>query len=761
MKDMTPKAELHPHAEQMSHQLDLDIQGMSCSSCAGRVEKALKSVEGVEDAVVNLATEKARVHIKSTNIKANRLIEAIVEAGYQAQALESDEASDETYHRQKNKKIQALRHQKMDVLTSSILTAPLVVPMIIGPFGIGFVVPAWVQFILALPVQFYFGAVFYRNAWSAIKNKAANMDVLVALGTSAAFGLSLYLWWMRPEHHHSHLYFESAAVIITLVLFGKYLEARAKMQTTNAIMALQALKPERARILKNGQEVEIPLRHLKLNNVLLVRAGEKIPTDGIVIEGYSHVDESLITGESLPVSKRVGDKVIGGSLNSNGFLQVQVTALGGETVLARIVRMVEEAQTGKAPVQRLVDKVSSIFVPVVLLVALVTLLVWGFSTGNWESAIVNGVSVLVIACPCALGLATPTAIMVGTGVAARSGILIKDAEALELAHRVSTVAFDKTGTLTEGSPKVAEFVAHQEDSQTVLKWWSGLQMGSEHPLGRAALAYALEKGLNPVPARNVTVKPGSGLQGELETGTYVIGHERYLSEQGIDPSPLQKIAEVRYQMGESISYLGRLEDKKLLGIMSFSDHSKPTAKLAVDKLHRLNVKTLMLTGDNEGSARKVAQEIGIDSVRAQILPEQKSQVISELQSRNEVVAMIGDGVNDAPALALADVGVAMSTGTDVAMQTAGITLMRGDPVLIADAIDVSRKTYRKIQQNLFWAFIYNVIGIPLAALGFLSPVVAAGAMAFSSVSVVSNSLLLRGWKAESQRKSQNSQGSAL
>ncbi|UOF01267.1 heavy metal translocating P-type ATPase [Bdellovibrio reynosensis] len=747
----------HNHGSQEhSKELHLEIEGMNCASCVNKVQKALKSVDGVEDVAVNLATEKAKVTFKGHGPGHKDLSEAVKKAGYSVKFKNEDRHTENHMHHGEvpgEDKQKSLRRQGLKVLIAFGLVAPLVLPMILQPFGISFHWSPFVQFILAAPIQFWLGARFYGTGLKAIKNFSGNMDLLVALGTSAAFGLSLYIWlFSGSEHVAEKLYFEAAAVIVTLVLFGKYLEAKAKLQTSEAIRALQSIRPETARIKTAEEEKEIPINAVKVGDVVIVRPGEKIPTDGTVLHGNSEVDESLLTGESLPVAKTPDSKVIGGSINSFGVLHVKTTAIGAESTLERIVRLVENAQAAKAPVERLVDKVSAVFVPVVMLLALITILAWGLSTGNWEQAIINGVAVLVIACPCALGLATPAAIIVGTGVAAKVGILIKDAEALEIAHSVTKIAFDKTGTLTEGKPQVSNFVSVEGSDSAVFAQLASVQSGSEHPLAKVTLAWAKNHGIKYEPAQNIKAIPGKGLEGVVNGENIIVGTFKLMAERNIDLGSLQQRFEQRMNEGETVSFIANTSSGKILGMISFSDQPKAESKESIAKLHELNIKTMMVTGDNEGSALKVAKALGIDEVKAQVLPGEKAQVVESLKVQGERVAMVGDGVNDAPALAAAHVGIAMATGTDVAMHTAGITLMRGNPLLIADAIEISRRTYSKIKQNLFWAFIYNIIGIPLAAAGYLSPVLAGAAMAFSSVSVISNALLLRRWKPASQKR---------
>ncbi|EZP40041.1 heavy metal translocating P-type ATPase [Janthinobacterium lividum] len=717
-------------------EIDLNIAGMTCASCVGRVEKALLKVPGVLGASVNLATESARIKVTG-GLEAGTLIAAIDKAGYAASVPAASQASAPAA---------APNRDGMKVAFAAVLAFPLMLPMLLEWAGIHLMLPGWLQFALATPVQFYFGARFYKAGWKAARAGSGNMDLLVALGTSAAYGLSVYQWLTAGEML-PHLYFEASAVVITLVLLGKWLESRAKRQTASAIRALQVLRPESARVRRDGVELDLPVEQVKVGDLVVIRPGERVAVDGVVVEGASQINESLITGESLPVDKHPGDKVTGGAINADGLLLVRTQAVGGETTLSRIIRLVEDAQAAKAPIQHLVDKVSAIFVPVVLVLALLTMLGWWFATGELENAIINAVAVLVIACPCALGLATPTAIMAGTGVAARYGILIKDAEALEVAHAVNTVVFDKTGTLTVGKPALAALHAHGIDDARLLQLAASIQRGSEHSLATAVLEAAAARHIEPLPATGLSALPGRGLAAHVDGLELKLGSTRLMQELNVDMAPLAEQALSLENTGNTISWLA--SGKELLGLFAFSDQVKPNAQAAIAHLHSLGIQTVMLTGDNQGSADAVGKLLGIDTVAAKMLPADKTAKIVALKGEGAKVAMVGDGINDAPALAAADVGIAMSTGTDVAMHAAGITLMRGDPALVADAIDISRRTYSKIRQNLFWAFIYNLIGIPLAAFGLLNPMVAGAAMAFSSVSVISNALLLRRWKARS------------
>ena len=721
-----------------AHSLELDISGMTCASCAGRVEKALAKVQGVKSVSVNLATERAHVELLG-QVDTSLLINAVSQAGYGASVHQTEKATEDDQQKR-------LHRERWALTLVIVLALPLVLPMLLAPFGVHWMLPAWAQFLLATPVQFILGARFYVAAWKAVKAGAGNMDLLVALGTSAGYGLSLYEWAIAEPGSMPHLYFEASAVVIALVLLGKYLESRAKRQTASAIRALEALRPERALRVIDGQEQDVAISDLRLNDLVLVKPGERFPVDGEVVEGQSHADEALISGESLPVPKQPGDKVTGGAINGEGRVIIKTLALGTETVLARIIRLVEDAQSAKAPIQKLVDKVSQVFVPVVLLIALATLLGWWLYGAPIETALINAVAVLVIACPCALGLATPTAIMAGTGVAARHGILIKDAEALERAHEVSAVVFDKTGTLTSGTPQIAHFSALDGNEAHLLQAAGALQRGSEHPLAKAVLDACAARSLNVPDVIDSQSLTGRGIAGTLEGRRLALGNRRLLEETGLNPGSLAESAQAWETEGRTLSWLiEQSPQPQVLGLFAFGDTLKPGALSAIEQLNARHISSHLLTGDNRGSAKVVAEALGITDVHAEVLPADKAATVAELK-KTGVVAMVGDGINDAPALAAADIGIAMGGGTDVAMHAAGITLMRGDPRLVPAALEISRKTYAKIRQNLFWAFIYNVIGIPLAAFGFLNPVLAGAAMAFSSVSVVSNALLLKFWK---------------
>ena len=727
--------------EVRSRQTEVKVEGMTCASCVGRIEKALLKIPGVSAASVNLATEKATV-TTFADISFAALAAAIEKAGYVAKPVEATPGAAEP--------VTNGLPAWWPVFAGTLLTLPLLVPMLLELLGIEWRLSGWAELALATPVQFWLGARFYRAGWKAIRAGTGNMDLLVALGTSAAYGLSVYeLIWKGADGGMPRLYFEASAAVITLVLLGKWLEARAKRQTAEAIRSLNALRPTMARVVVADVEVSTPIEQVAVDDIVVIRPGERVPVDGKVIDGRSHVNESLITGESLPVAKAVGDSVTGGSINEEGLLRVRTAAIGAETTLARIIRMVESAQAAKAPIQRIVDRVSAIFVPVVLGLALLTFVAWFLYSGNAEQAVISAVAVLVIACPCALGLATPTAIMAGTGVAARQGILIKDAEALEVAHSVTVVAFDKTGTLTEGKPSLVAIEAVEDgDAGEVLQLAAALQKTSDHPLAHAVMEKVRSQ-RTPLPqAHEAQALPGRGVLATVNGRHLLLGSTRLMNEESADPGALLMVAKRLEGKGRTISWL--LERKegrtRVLGLLAFGDTIKAASHTAIARLHELGIRTVMLTGDNQGSANAVARELGMDEVRAELLPGDKASIVQELRQQGHVVAMVGDGLNDAPSLVAADVGLSMSTGTDVAMEAAGITLMRGDPRLVADSFDVSRRTYSKIKQGLFWAFAYNILGIPLAALGMLSPVIAGAAMAFSSVSVVTNALMLRRWR---------------
>jgi len=712
----------------------LQLGGMTCASCAGRIEKALLRTSGVLSAQVNLASEVATIAITPGATTTAALITAVEKAGYQAQPALTTSAEAQ----EKEKVVAARSRRELGILlVSALLTVPLVAPMILAVFGFRWSLPGWGQLALAAPVQFVAGARFYVGAWSALRSRSTNMDVLVAMGTTAAFALSVVML-----ESGGHLYFEGAAAVITFVRFGKWLESRAKQGTTQAIRALMALRPEKARVRRGDTEIEVPPETVGRDEIVIVRPGERVPVDGTIVEGESQLDESLLTGESLPVLKKEGDEVTGGSVNGGGLLAIQTTRVGEDSTLAHIVALVEEAQASKAPIQHTVDRISEIFVPTVLGVALLTYVGWFLYGASMSQSVINAVAVLVIACPCALGLATPASLMVGTGVAARAGILIKDAPALERTRDVDLVIFDKTGTLTEGKPEVREVLA--ADEVALLTAAAAVQAGSEHPLAEAIRRAAKDRELSVPSVDDFVSMPGKGVRATLDGVELFLGSPRMVREMELGFGPWEERATALE--GEGMTVVWVVEGAAVMGGIAIGDPPRESSKEALAVLAKAGIETLMLTGDNKAAANTIGAALGVGRVIAEVLPGDKAAVVRSLQEAGHVVAMVGDGVNDAPALAAADVGFAMGSGSDVAMHTAGVTLMRADPRLVADAISVSRATTRKIRQNLFWAFAYNTVGIPLAALGFLSPMVAGGAMALSSVSVLSNALLLRRWR---------------
>ncbi len=723
-----------------------NIAGMTCAACAARIEKGLAKLPGIESAMVNLATEKAQIHFDSSITTPQTIIEKIESIGYQASLISERYDEEET---NSNSRKQELKNDKRDLLIASLLTAPLIFPMLFMPFGFMLMPNAWAQLILTIPVLFYFGFRFFKSAYNAILNFSGNMDLLVTIGTSSAFFLSIYHLILNEQDNGIHaqmrpLYFESASVIITLVLLGKYLEKRAKGQTTEAIKALKDIIPDTATILIDDVEKTILVKEVIVGNIVIVKPAERIPVDGKVINGESSVDESLITGESLPVHKLINDSVIGGSINNEGLIKILVTKVGSETLLSKIIKSVEDAQMNKAPIQRLADKISAVFVPVVLLISLLTFFGWYFKTGIFEVSLINAIAVLVIACPCALGLATPTSIMVGTGLAAKKGILIQDAESLERAHKVQVVAFDKTGTLTVGKPLLVSYknISSFSDEE-FLRLVGSLGKTNLHPLSQALASKMHELNLISLTILNSRNVPGLGFGGEIKSESFIIGNLKFMRENQVDYSIYQSEIDEYMGQGFTLSIIANLTQKKILGFLAFSDQIKNESFDAIKTLHQNGIQTIMITGDHESAANKIAKALGIDSVYSNVSPTEKLKIIEKIKGQGFVVAMVGDGVNDAPALAKSDVGIAMSTGSDVAMHTAGITLMRGNPMLIPDALFISKKTYNKIKQNLFLAFVYNIIGIPLAALGMLNPMIAGLAMALSSVSVVTNALMLK------------------
>jgi Cu+-exporting ATPase len=738
------------------------VGGMTCASCVARVEEALSSVPGVISASVNLASEKATVeYLEGTGLADMR--RAVKDAGYElgpeAQALED---------------VTTAAQREIRVIRSRFIIAVILAAAIMAlMWSPSFAGKSYLLWALATPVQFWAGLRFYRGAWGALKHKTSDMNTLIAVGTSVAYFYSmiavLFPGLFATGVVELHLYFDTSAAIIALILLGRFLEARARGQTSEAIKKLIGMQPKTALVIREGKEREIPVEEVQVGDLILVRPGERVPVDGIVRQGYSSVDESMITGESIPVEKKVGDEVIGATINKTGSLQFEATKVGKDTMLAHIVRMVEEAQGSKAPIQRLVDVIASYFVPAVIGIAIVTFVVWYFvgPAPALTFAFLNFVAVLVIACPCALGLATPTAIMVGTGKGAEHGILIRNGEALERAHQINTVLLDKTGTLTRGEPSVIDVIAAPFSSpEEVLRLSASAEHSSEHPLGEAVVKAALEKKLELSPSSDFNAIPGQGIEAIVEGKKLCLGNLMLMKERGFSLNGLEKKAAEFLERGKTVMFLGR--DSQVAGIIALADTLKPGAKEALQALHKMNIETAMITGDNRRTAEAIAREAGIDRVLAEVLPEHKAGEVKKLQEEGKVVAMVGDGINDAPALAQADVGIAIGTGTDVAMETGDITLIRGDLMGVVTAISLSKRTMRTIKQNLFWAFAYNTALIPIAAgvlylafgnvgvpsglhfilgeYGFLNPILAAAAMAASSITVVSNSLRLRRFK---------------
>ncbi len=719
--------------------VEFAIGGMTCAACSARVDKRLNALEGVTSATVNLSTERALVRYTPGVVSVEDLIERVVKTGYTASEISDSSGDKERLAREKK-----ARRDLWMLAFSVILSLPLLLQMTshLSWSGEPWEWPRWWQMALAAPVQFIVGRRFYVGAYNSLRGGGANMDVLVALGTSAAFFHSAAVTMLGFDS--MHVYFEASAVLITLVLLGKIMESRAMGRTSEAIKKLMGLQAKTARILREGEEREVPIEQVIVGDIVIVRPGEKFPVDGVVIEGTTSVDESMITGESIPVDKSPGDAVTGATINKNGAIQFRAARVGRETALAQIIRMVEEAQGSKAPIQRIADQISGIFVPVVVVIAVITSALWFYYAG-FTPALVNAVAVLVIACPCALGLATPTAIMVGTGKGAEIGILIKGGESLETAHKLDTVILDKTGTLTKGEPEVTDIVPFDGlGERDLLQLAASAEQGSEHPLGEAIVERGKREGVELLPATEFKAVPGYGLEVTVDGRGLRFGNVKLMERHGVSLDGHESAVAALEAEGKTVMFLSG--DKGLLGVVAVADTLKETSPRAVRELRAMGIEVYMMTGDNRRTAEAIAAQAGISNVLAEVLPEEKAAKVKALRAQGKRVGMVGDGINDAPALAEADVGFAIGTGTDVAMEASDVTLMRGDLLSVVDAIRLSRATLRKIRQNLFWAFFYNILGIPLAALGFLSPVVAGAAMAFSSVSVVSNTLLLRRWR---------------
>ncbi len=728
--------------------VQIQVEGMTCASCVAHVEKGIKGGTGIDMAAVNLATEKATVSFDPKVTGIDEIIDHIKDAGYGAHiAKDDEEAEKKKAHTQKLKR---------ETILSAILASPLVLAMIAGIAGIEalmFLHNPILQFVLATPVQFYIARRFYVVAYKTVKAGNPGMDVLVALGTSAAYLFSVFNAFFAPLAgvESSGLYFEASAVIITLVLFGRYLEDMAKGKTSEALKRLMDLQPKSARVRRDGQELDLPLSDIVPGDLVLVRPGERIPVDGLVRSGATAVDESALTGESMPVEKSIGDSVLSGSLNSYGALEIEAEHTGKDSVFARIIQIVEEAQGSKSPIQELADKVAAVFVPVVLSIAVITFLIWAFVFSSVTQGIISAVAILVIACPCALGLATPTAIMVSTGVGAQRGILIRNGKVLQQMEKVKTIVFDKTGTITKGKPEVNQFILlGSGDKKHLLQVASSLENTSEHPLGKAIVEYGKSQGAEISDLEEFSAVPGRGVRGVLDGDEYFVGTERFMSENGISTSSYADRKSALEEEGNTVMILSTADEA--LALISVSDMIKESSLESINRLKQQGVKVVMITGDNKRTAAAIAKKAGIDHVLSEVLPEGKAEQIEILKREGNVVAMVGDGVNDAPALATADIGIAMAEGSDIAMESSDITLMRSDLAEVSVALELSRRTMNKIRQNLFWAFFYNALGIPFAGLGFLNPMIAGAAMAFSSVSVVSNSLTLKRFASHKEKK---------
>lgn len=726
--------------------IDFQITGMTCAACATRIEKGLNKLPGVAKATVNLALETAHVEYLPGDVTVSDMVKQVDKLGYKAAPKQEVQESGD-------RKAKEIKKQKMKLLLSAILSFPLLWAMVSHFSFTSFIwlpdlfMNPWFQFALATPVQFIIGRQFYVGAYKALRNGSANMDVLVALGTSAAYFYSLYLTIQsiaQTGHHMVELYYETSAVLITLILLGKLFESLAKGRSSEAIKTLMGLQAKTALVIRKGQEISVPVEEVVKGDVIIVKPGEKIPVDGIVVEGVSSVDESMLTGESLPVEKHAGDAAIGATINKNGILKIEATKVGKETALAQIIKVVEEAQGSKAPIQRVVDKISGIFVPIVVGIAVVTFLVWYFivDAGNFANSLEKAIAVLVIACPCALGLATPTSIMAGSGRAAELGILFKGGEHLEATHKIDAIILDKTGTVTKGKPELTDVILKGSNNENdFLKWVGAAERNSEHPLAEAIVTGIKEKGIELPATEEFEAIPGYGIRAVVEGKEVLVGTRKLMAKNDVGIEEIVSTMNSLEEMGKTAMLVAI--DKQYAGLVAVADTIKETSKEAVQRLKDLGIEVVMITGDNSRTAKAIGDQAGIDHVLGEVLPEGKAIEVKKLQEEGKKVAMVGDGINDAPALATADIGMAIGTGTDVAMEAADVTLIRGDLNSIPDAIFMSRKTMANIKQNLFWALAYNVIGIPIAAIGFLAPWLAGAAMALSSVSVVLNALRLQ------------------
>ena len=717
--------------------ISIDVLGMNCAACSSRVEKVLLKQEGVISANVNLLANKANIEYDANKIKLEDLMKIIEKTGFKAKIGVKKDLSRDKELREKE-----IKSLKTSFIISAILSIPLFSAMFLHMAGIDNILNnGWFQLALATPVQFIIGYRFYKGAYNSLKGGGANMDVLVSMGTSAAYFYSIYN--LLTEVHQ--YYFEASAVIITLILLGKTFEAVAKGKTSEAIKKLIGLQPKTARVIKDGVEIDIPIEEVEIGDIIVVRPGERIPVDGMIVEGNSALDESMITGESIPIDKTIGDEVIGATINKFGSFKFKATKIGKDTVLSQIIKLVEDAQGSKAPVQRLADKISGIFVPVVMIIALITFIGIYIIGKNFNQGLMNAVAVLVIACPCALGLATPTAIMVGTGKGAENGILIKSGEHLEMAHKMDTIVFDKTGTITKGEPEVTDIIAFNNIAKDeILRIAASVEKTSEHPLGQSIVRKGEEELLILTEPESFIAIPGKGLKVSLEGKEIFVGNRKLMKDNNISIEEKEEELLKLEEEGKTAMLISI--DGMLSGIIAVADQIKESSKSSIEKLLSMGLDVYMITGDNERTAKAIGKEVGIANVLAEVLPENKAEVVEKLKAKGKHVGMVGDGINDAPALAAADVGFAVGTGTDVAMEAADITLMRGDLIGVVTAIRLSHRTMKTIKQNLFWAFFYNSIGIPFAAVGFLNPMIAGAAMAFSSVSVVTNSLRLKKFK---------------
>src|SRR5690625_2261415 len=736
VNDITSKIEKIGYGVQ-TEKAEFDIFGMTCAACSSRIEKVLNKQAGIKHATVNLTNETATIEYQPTLISEGDIIGVIKNLGYDAK-----ERADQTD--KQTQKDQQVKRMRIKLLISAVLSIPLLITMLDHLFGLTIpriLMNPWFQFGLATPVQFIIGWQFYEGAYKNLRSGSANMDVLVALGTSAAYFYSLYesMLTINDPTYTPHLYFETSAILITLILFGKYLETNAKSKTTLAISKLLNLQAKEARVIREGKETMIPIEEVVVEDRLIVKPGEKIPVDGIVVKGRTSVDESMITGESIPIEKDINSSVIGATINKNGTIEMEATKVGKDTALASIVQAVEDAQGSKAPIQRLADVISGYFVPIVVGIAILTFIIWItlVTPGHLEPALVASIAVLVIACPCALGLATPTSIMVGTGKAAENGILFKGGEHLERTHQLNTIVLDKTGTITKGKPEVTDYTGNDG----VLQLLASAEKGSEHPLAEAIVAYATEKGIELQEVDNFSAIPGHGIQAVISNKNILVGTRKLMNDNNINISEVEKELTTYEIEGKTAMIIAI--DGKYQGIVAVADTIKENAAEAIKQMKNDGLDVVMLTGDNERTANAIAKQVGIDHVIAQVLPEEKADKVRGIQEQGKKVAMVGDGINDAPALAIADIGIAIGTGTEVAIEAADVTILGGELLLIPKAIKISHSTIKNIRQNLFWAFAYNSAGIPIAAIGLLAPWIAGAAMAFSSVSVVTNSLRLK------------------